>query len=419
MADVTPSSTPKSYSSDSTLYLYTSLTAGSSHIITATSRLETILKANRIPFKALDVATDEKARMLWGRRSKGRKLPGLVRYGSIVGDLEEIEEWNEFGELKQQIGSIPATSATPVNSTTNSPSKVPAKAPTPSEPAPATPAKETTNHSPDKLAGSVKDGEPKPAEPMKDGHSEAAAPETSEKSDMTLTMRQLGAEAARRAGEKKSLKRETMASKPSDQSQITAAGATNAKAGIDSTIDKVTSPTDESQVEEISKPEESLETAPIKPEESVKSASATATENREIMSGVSENAMSSSSSLQPDDTKGTTSSHRGSTVKTDVPESAIEEVEKELVIPEAEENADSIPEPDKSKATPANDVGSSSDKLPVAGKEDADNAGTSANKTEKTQVTSTSQAEAPTAEGAKTQDQEAKEGDAATASVGD
>ena len=78
-------STPKSYSADDTLYLYTSLTAGSSHIITATSRMETILKANRIAFRALDVATDEKARMLWGRRSKGRKLPGLVRYGSIVG----------------------------------------------------------------------------------------------------------------------------------------------------------------------------------------------------------------------------------------------------------------------------------------------------------------------------------------------
>ena len=81
MADTTP----RSYSSDPTLYLYTSLTAGSSHIVTATSRLETILKANRIPFQALDVATDEKARMLWGRRSKGKKLPGLVRHGMIVG----------------------------------------------------------------------------------------------------------------------------------------------------------------------------------------------------------------------------------------------------------------------------------------------------------------------------------------------
>ena len=70
---------------DPTLYLYTSLTAGSSHIFTATARLETILKANRIPFRAIDVATDDQARKLWGRRSKGRKLPGLVKHGNIVG----------------------------------------------------------------------------------------------------------------------------------------------------------------------------------------------------------------------------------------------------------------------------------------------------------------------------------------------
>lgn len=79
-------SAPKSYYNDpTTLYLYTSLTAGSSHIITATSRLETILKANKIPFQAIDVATDEEARKLWGRRSRGKKLPGLVRDGMIVG----------------------------------------------------------------------------------------------------------------------------------------------------------------------------------------------------------------------------------------------------------------------------------------------------------------------------------------------
>lgn len=77
-------STPKSYHTDPTLYLYTSLTSGSSHIITATSRLETILKANKIQFQALDVATDEKARMMWGRRAGKRKLPGLVRMGMIV-----------------------------------------------------------------------------------------------------------------------------------------------------------------------------------------------------------------------------------------------------------------------------------------------------------------------------------------------
>ncbi|KAJ5801790.1 uncharacterized protein N7518_003858 [Penicillium psychrosexuale] len=102
--------------SDSTLYLYTSLTAGSSHIITATSRIETILKANKIPFRAIDVATDDAARKLWGRRSKGKKIPGLVKYGDIVGDLEEIEEWNEFGELRmvvnsvQDLGGMPPTS---------------------------------------------------------------------------------------------------------------------------------------------------------------------------------------------------------------------------------------------------------------------------------------------------------------------
>ncbi|KAH8690661.1 hypothetical protein BGW36DRAFT_58500 [Talaromyces proteolyticus] len=92
--------------SDSTLYLYTSLTAGSSHIITATSRLETILKANKIPFRAIDVATDDAARRLWGRYSKGRKLPGLVKYRTIIGDLEQIEEWNEYGELKMEIGAV-------------------------------------------------------------------------------------------------------------------------------------------------------------------------------------------------------------------------------------------------------------------------------------------------------------------------
>ena len=84
-------SAPKSYSSDPALYVYTSLTSGSSHIVTATSRMETILRANRIPFKAIDIATDEKARMLWGRRAgkdesgRARKIPGLVQMGMVIG----------------------------------------------------------------------------------------------------------------------------------------------------------------------------------------------------------------------------------------------------------------------------------------------------------------------------------------------
>ncbi|KAK1075803.1 hypothetical protein LTR74_000211 [Friedmanniomyces endolithicus] len=102
-----------SLEADPRLFLYTSLTAGSSHIITATSRMETILKANKIPFQAIDIATDEKARRLWQRRAAKRKLPGLVKEGYVIGDLDEVEEWNEFGELKENIGPVPANNAAP------------------------------------------------------------------------------------------------------------------------------------------------------------------------------------------------------------------------------------------------------------------------------------------------------------------
>jgi len=73
------------YENDKRLFLFTSLTAGSSHIVTATSRIETILKANKIPFVGVDTATDEVARKLYGRRAQGRKLPLLVKEGFVVG----------------------------------------------------------------------------------------------------------------------------------------------------------------------------------------------------------------------------------------------------------------------------------------------------------------------------------------------
>ncbi|EFQ29344.1 hypothetical protein CGRA01v4_05080 [Colletotrichum graminicola] len=101
--------TATTFSTDPALWIFTSLTAGSSHIVTATSRLETILRANRVPFKAVDLATDQKARMLWGRRAgkdasgRVRKLPALVQEGLVLGDITEIEEWNEYGELKQHV----------------------------------------------------------------------------------------------------------------------------------------------------------------------------------------------------------------------------------------------------------------------------------------------------------------------------
>lgn len=83
----------KELEDDPRLFLYTSLTAGSSHIITATSRMETILKANKIPFQAIDTATDEKARRLWQRRGGQRKLPGLVKEGYVIGVCGIEEQW--------------------------------------------------------------------------------------------------------------------------------------------------------------------------------------------------------------------------------------------------------------------------------------------------------------------------------------
>lgn len=109
------------YDNDPTLYLFTSLTAGSSHIVTATSRIETILKANKIPFKGVDTATDDLARKLYGRRARGKKLPLLVKEGYVIADLEQVEEWNEYDELKEALGvssaPAPALTAKPTSTT--------------------------------------------------------------------------------------------------------------------------------------------------------------------------------------------------------------------------------------------------------------------------------------------------------------
>jgi hypothetical protein len=91
---------------DQQLYLFTSLTAGSSHIVTATNRIETILKNARIPFTYIDTATNESAKALFQRRGRGKKLPFLVKEGFVLGELQDVEDWNEFGELKEAIGPV-------------------------------------------------------------------------------------------------------------------------------------------------------------------------------------------------------------------------------------------------------------------------------------------------------------------------
>ncbi|KAG9188357.1 hypothetical protein G6011_02280 [Alternaria panax] len=92
------------FDNDPTIYLFTSLTAGSSHIVTATSRIETILRANKIPFKGVDTATDELAKKLFQRRASGKKLPLIVKEGYVLGGITEIEEWNEYDEIREALG---------------------------------------------------------------------------------------------------------------------------------------------------------------------------------------------------------------------------------------------------------------------------------------------------------------------------
>lgn len=88
----TPGATPQIYDpvpfcpdDPTTIYLLTSLSSGSSAIVTATARLEHILNSNKIPFKAVDLATDDKAKRLWQWKGKGRRLPGVAKDGEVIG----------------------------------------------------------------------------------------------------------------------------------------------------------------------------------------------------------------------------------------------------------------------------------------------------------------------------------------------
>ncbi|CAL3967343.1 unnamed protein product [Diplocarpon coronariae] len=184
------SATPKaSYSNDPALYIYTSLTAGSSHIVTATARMETILKANRIPFKAIDLATDEKARMLWGRRAgkdasgRQRKIPGLVQMGLVLGDLVEVEDWNEYGELKQHVKIVNAPGSLVLKPALKPPASAPAKG------APAPVAKENVK--------------PAPELAEKRETEETQSPASAGPSPISLALRQAGQEAAQKAKDNK------------------------------------------------------------------------------------------------------------------------------------------------------------------------------------------------------------------------
>ncbi|KZM25550.1 uncharacterized protein EKO05_0001935 [Ascochyta rabiei] len=166
------------FDKDPNIYLFTSLTAGSSHIVTATSRIETILKANKIPFIGLDTATHELGRKLFQRRASGKKLPLLVKEGYVLGGIEEIEEWNEYDELREALGVDSQFTANPPKPTSLF------------EPAPS--------KTPPPLAGALPGGF---SFGSFGGMAKENAPVAS--SEQNLAIRQMGTEAAKLAASKK------------------------------------------------------------------------------------------------------------------------------------------------------------------------------------------------------------------------
>lgn len=89
---------------DEPVYIFTSLAGGGFFMPQRTNKLATILTANRVPFTYRDLGTDEEARNVWRRYSKGRSPPGVVRgKDDIIGNWEEIEEANEDYRVRELI----------------------------------------------------------------------------------------------------------------------------------------------------------------------------------------------------------------------------------------------------------------------------------------------------------------------------
>jgi hypothetical protein len=120
-------------------------------------------------------------------------------------DLEQIEEWNEYGELKDQIASTqdfgtfkPSTIATPATTaaTTLAPeAAATSTASTPQRSGPPSRASSETRH--------ISIEEPADREKDKAGDSKPSSSQKSTESPMNIAIRQLGAEAAAKAAQKK------------------------------------------------------------------------------------------------------------------------------------------------------------------------------------------------------------------------
>ena len=259
---------------------------------------------------------------------------------------------------------------------------------------------------------------------------------------MTMAMRQASAEAAKKAGEKKTAQNEALKAKLATnqesadilpEAKTTQASATEtARNLVEDTADKehqkptnTAQDTGEKLVDRGDVEKEMTTNVARNVEEAVPESKAEeATPKAESQQAQEDKSgMTSTSSLAPDDIKGTTTQHRGSVVAEAAPEE-IEEVERGTAIPEAEEDngiegGEDKPQP-KSTDKPQTEDSSISSKQ--EGREEsiaieANMKGFST--TALKDVTASTEAEKPAPEGGETQSQEAREGDAAGASVGD
>lgn len=85
------------------ILLYTSFASSSVNMVSDTNRMAHILEGNKIKFTYVDVGTDEKAKRVWKWKSKGRKLPAVVREGEVVCDFRELEDINEVHEVWERL----------------------------------------------------------------------------------------------------------------------------------------------------------------------------------------------------------------------------------------------------------------------------------------------------------------------------
>lgn len=125
-------------------------------------------------------------------------------------DLEEVEEWNEYGELKENVnlpGPAKAATATPTPSAANTPSKAPVKqAPTStSATADQAPDSAATSTPDDSVLDSTSTAKAESTTPSADRNPSTP---TSATSTLSMAMRQAGLEAAKKASDAKTKARQ-------------------------------------------------------------------------------------------------------------------------------------------------------------------------------------------------------------------